>query len=342
MGLLIQTINGENRTKTPPIWLMRQAGRYLPEYRAVRTQCHNFLDLCYNPKLACEVTMQPLRRFGFSAAILFSDILVIPDALGMGVEFLENEGPKLNPNDLDKILNNPIDWEKFHKKLQPVYETLTEIQSQMRHESFTQTDLIGFAGAPFTLACYMVDGHSGNKFAKTIEYMHQKPAQFQKLLSILTEAIIAYLQKQGQAGANLFQLFDSWAGFCPPAYCHDSIFKPHAEIQKKITTHPIIMFPRGINNNIGAYNAVVGAGAISIDQHANLADILAQLPTNTPTIQGNLSPDILIQGGPALETATKNILSQMHGQKFIFNLGHGIDKNTPIAHVEQLLKWVRA
>ncbi len=339
MKKFIKSLNGEIQD-IPPIWLMRQAGRYLPEYLETRTKAGSFLDLCYTPSLATEVTLQPIRRFGFDASILFSDILVVPHALGQKLSFAENHGPLLGdlPNNL-KFTESV-----FHVNLSAVYETVGMIASGLKKEGFDDTALIGFSGAPWTLACYMIDRKGSKDFAATRVMALTKRTEFMGLIEILTQAVISYLSKQIENGAEAVQIFDSWAGVLPPSEFEEWVIKPTAEIveslRKKHPSIPIIGFPKGAGTLYPAYAERTDITALGIDTQTPVDWANANLP-NTLPLQGNLDPFTLVAGGPALETAVDSIKSAWKGRPYIFNLGHGIDKSTPISHVTQLIKRVR-
>jgi uroporphyrinogen decarboxylase len=334
----LQTLAGKTQ-KTPPLWLMRQAGRYLPEYREVRTQARSFLDLCYTPKLAAEVTLQPVRRFGFDAAIVFSDILVVPHALGQGVEFLEGEGPKLDP------VTNAVDLSKLSVKnsderLNLVYEAIDRIAGELG----AQTPLIGFCGAPWTVASYMVEGggSADQRAAKLLAYRDSRT--FEALLELLVQTSSAYLIGQVNAGARALQIFDSWAG----SLCDDDferfVIGPTAEIVKRVrSVHPevpVIGFPRGNGAQYKNYTAGTGVGALGCDTTAPL-DLMAGMQDFLP-VQGNLDPLLLLAGGDAMERRVRAILSRLSRKPFVFNLGHGILPETPLENVNRLVSLVRS
>jgi uroporphyrinogen decarboxylase len=324
----------ESNPGAPPIWLMRQAGRYLPEYRAVRAQAGSFLDLCFNPVLAAEVTLQPIRRFDFDAAIIFADILLIPYALGRDLRFVEGEGPRLNP------LAHFADLGAFdEKKLQPVYDALRLTRSQLAP---TKT-LIGFCGAPWTVACYMIEGGGSKNFAATLEFSRSRRAEFLQLLDVLAEVSAHYLCAQITAGAEVVQIFDSWAGLVNADDFTDFILTP----TKKIIDHvkaqyphtPVIGFPRGAGELYRRYRHHTGIAALGLDQQVSLS--LAQDLQHDGIIQGNLDPALLVQGGAALRDGVAVIMNSLDLGKLIFNLGHGITQDTPPDHVAELVRFVR-
>ncbi|MFA7277078.1 MAG: uroporphyrinogen decarboxylase [Pseudobdellovibrionaceae bacterium] len=336
---LIQTLHGKIHD-VPPIWLMRQAGRYLPEYRELRSKAKDFLDFCYTPSLATEATLQPLRRFDLDAAILFSDILVIPHALGQHVTFAENHGPLLG--DLPSF--DRFDEQTFHVNLSPVYETLTRIKTALNEEGYGDRALIGFSGAPWTLACYMTEGKGSKDFHVARLMALTERSKFTQLIALLTGAVTSYCIRQIEEGAEVIQLFDSWSGALTPNEFEEWVIKPTRAITSGINAKypdiPVIGFPKGAALNLPAYAKETGVTALSIDQFTPLPWACANTDRNLP-LQGNLDPLLLISGGEALEKEVRNIRRAMVGRSHIFNLGHGIDKSTPIVHVEQLVKAVR-
>lgn len=336
---MLSTLKGI-KPDIPPIWLMRQAGRYLPEYLATRAKAGSFLDLCYTPELAAEVTLQPIRRFGFDASILFSDILVVPHALGQDLTFAENHGPVLGP--LPK--NIVFDIANFHKKLGPVYETIERIQEGLQTEGFHQTALIGFSGAPWTLACYMVDRKGSKDFAATRMMALKNRDKFTILIDLLVEAISAYLIKQIQHGAEIVQIFDSWAGVLPPSEFFKWVIEPTTRIVQNIRVSyphiPVIGFPKGAGVLYQDYAKSTGVTAIGIDTQMPPAWVREHLQPFV-IVQGNLDPFTLASGGPQLLKDVDTILSNFKDKPFIFNLGHGIDKSTPPDHVEKLIAHIR-
>lgn len=320
-----------------PFWFMRQAGRYLPEYRALRAEKGGFLAMAFDPKAACEITIQPLRRFGMDAAILFSDILTVPMALGQHLEFVAGEGPKLGKLELDQLEYDP-------EVLQPVYEAVKEIRSQLVHEKFEDTALIGFAGAPWTVATYMVEGGSSRDFMMTKLMVYHRPEEFQKLIDILVDVTADYLIRQIDAGAEAVQIFDSWAG----ALDSDGFLKWSLEPIKKIVQQihvkhpkiPVIGFPKGVGPHYYKFAKEAGVHAVGVDQHIPSDWIRDHLQPHV-CVQGNLDPFILMAGGDALDKAARKILDDLSGAPFVFNLGHGINKETPIENVEQLVKILK-
>jgi uroporphyrinogen decarboxylase len=327
------------RQASPPMWMMRQAGRYLPEYRATRTEAGSFLDLCYNSKLAAEVTLQPIRRFGFDAAIIFSDILVVPHALGRAVRFEVGEGPRLDPLDSpDKVgtLNTAIDL----NKLEPVFEALRIVRSELQPE----TTLIGFCGAPFTVATYMVAGQgtSDQHPARLMAYQH--PGAFAKIIDVLVDSSIQYLLKQLEAGADVLQIFDTWGGILPPREFDRWVIEPTRRIvdgiRKVKPGAKIIGFPRGAGALLPAFIERTGVDGVSIDWTAEPKMVREQVQTKV-VVQGNLDPLLLIAGGAALDEGVDDVLKNFSAGRHIFNLGHGITPDGVIANVEKMVKRVR-
>ena len=326
-------------TLIPPIWFMRQAGRYLPEYREVRGSVAGFIELCYNPILAAEVTLQPVRRFGLDAAILFSDILLLPQAMGVDLTFIEGEGPRLNPTSPDQL--SRLSVKGIDEKLNPIFNTVALVKSQLGDDKA----LIGFAGSPWTVACYMAEGKGGGGFPRSVKWSNDDPASFIHLLDIITQATIEYLLGQIKAGADVIQLFDSWAGLVEEKHFEEYVITPTHKIVegvRKIHPHiPIIGFPRGVGIECAVqYAKTSGVTALSVDCETSLAKVAGQLPPNFP-LQGNLSPELLLKGGQAMFDATKMILETMMGRPFIFNLGHGILPQTPPSHVAELVSFIR-
>ena len=339
---LLRSLSGE-AVWPPPIWLMRQAGRYLPEYRAVRAGVSDFIALCTSPSLAAEVTLQPIRRYGFDAAILFSDILILPWALGHGLAFKEGEGPVL-PRLRDAAGLAALDLKRVAGAVAPVMETVRRVRTGLAAEGFPATALIGFAGAPFTVACYMVEGGGSRDFAATRAMAYADPALFGGLMELLTEATVDYLSMQAEAGAEALMLFDSWAGVLSPSLFRQHVIAPAARIvaalRQRYPAVPIIGFPRLAGMMIGDYGAT-GVNAIAMDTSMNLAQAAALVPYGV-AVQGNLDPMALVAGGAALAGETETILGAMKGRPFIFNLGHGIVPQTSPDHVAALVEQVRA
>jgi len=337
-GRLLSALAGE-ALAPPPIWLMRQAGRYLPEYRTLREKAGGFLDLCYTPALAAEVTLQPVRRFGFDAAILFSDILVVPDALGQRVAFLEGEGPKLDPIRSGRDLER-LDAKQTSTKFACVFETVARVRQDLDAE----VALIGFCGAPWTVATYMVGGAGSADQADARAWAYRDRAGFQRLIDIVTDASLAYLDGQVRAGADALQIFDSWAGSLPDDEFERWVVAPTSRIVKELSSRhpsvPIIGFPRGAGANAGRYVEATGVQGLGCDTSVPLPEMRA-LASRGVAVQGNLDPLLLVAGGTGLETRVHEILSAMQGVPHVFNLGHGIVPQTPPENVARLVSRVR-
>lgn len=341
MGIkpLLRALSGQHDA-IPPIWMMRQAGRYLPEYRAVREKAGGFLDLCFNPELAAEVTLQPVKRFGFDAAILFSDILIVPLALGRKVEFLVGEGPKLEPlADAAAVagLHDTIDG----KILAPIYETVSRVKSALND----RTTLIGFCGAPWTVATYMVAGEATPDQAPARLFAYRDPAAFAVLIDRLVQGSIEYLVGQLKAGAEVVQIFDTWAGVLGPEqferWCIEPTRAIVAGVRAQVPDAKIIGFPRGASAMALPYVIATGIDGIGLDwtfPRPLARDILQP----RVTVQGNVDPLALLTGGAALDREVDEVMATLAAGRLIFNLGHGILPATPIAHVERMLKRVRA
>ena len=324
----------------PPIWLMRQAGRYLPEYRATRAEAGSFLKLCYSPKLAAEVTLQPIRRYGFDAAILFADILIVPDALGQDVRFEEGEGPRLDPirsaADLAKL-----DLMATTSKFDVIAETVDRLRQELPHE----TALIGFCGAPWTVATYMVQGRGSADQAEARLWAYRDPEGFGQLIDLLTAASIDYLDRQVKAGADCLQIFDTWAGSLPDDEFDRWVVAPTRAIREALNDlHPdvpVIGFPRGAGATAVWYVSETGVDGIGCDTATPPFVMSEAFDEEDVVIQGNLDPLLLVAGGTRLDERVDEILDLMRGKRFIFNLGHGIVPQTPPEHVAQLVRRVR-
>jgi len=335
---LLRVLNGQ-REDVPPVWLMRQAGRYLPEYRAVRGKAGGFLELCFNPELAADVTLQPVRRFGFDAAILFSDILVVPLALGRKVEFLAGEGPKLEPlGDAGALsgMRQTID----QNVLAPVYETVHRVKAALDD----RTALIGFCGAPWTVATYMVAGEATPDQAPARLFAYRDPENFGRLIDSLVQASIEYLIGQLKAGAEVVQIFDTWAGVLGPEQFERWCIVPTQKIVEGVRRHianaKIIGFPRGAGAMALPYVEMTGVSAIGIDWTFERSIARDALQSRVP-VQGNVDPLALLAGGASLDREVDNVMQELGNGPLIFNLGHGILPETPITHVERMLKRVR-
>lgn len=335
---LIRVLKGEPLGR-PPVWLMRQAGRYLPEYRALRAKAGSFLDLCYHPEWAAEITLQPIRRFGFDAAILFSDILVVPDALGQAVSFEEGHGPRLDAASPADLLRR-LDAENTADKFAVVCETVQRVRAALP----TETALIGFCGAPWTVATYMIAGETTKDQKPARLAAYRDPEHFARLIDLLAEVSVTYLSAQIRAGAQAVQIFDSWAGVLPDGefapWCVEPVAKMIRLLREQHPDVPIIGFPRAA----GAANArrfldSTGVNAIGCDTAMPLAEMRAL--AESAAVQGNLDPFLLVAGGGLLESRVRDIIGALSGVPHIFNLGHGIVPETPIAHVERLIALVR-
>ena len=335
-GLLLDTLQGKSSSRRP-VWLMRQAGRYLPEYRALRADKGGFLELVHDSKAAAEVTLQPVRRFGFDGAILFSDILVIPHALGQDLAFLAGEGPHLSPTLVDHALNA---LEPAHARLEPIYRTVRLVREQLGPD----TTLLGFAGSPWTVATYMIAGQGSRDQQAARVTAYRDPAALRAIIDAIVALTIDYLSGQIEAGAEAVQLFDSWAGSLAPAEFERWVIAPTAAIVAEFKARhpevPVIGFPKGAGGKLPAYARETGVDAVGIDETVDPAWAARELPAGMP-VQGNLDPILLLTGGKELDIATRRILDAFSGRPHVFNLGHGIDKETPIAHVERLLEVVR-
>jgi uroporphyrinogen decarboxylase len=335
---ILEVLDGQ-RQRVPPVWLMRQAGRYLPEYRELRARAGSFLDLVFTPELAAEVTLQPVRRFSFDAAILFSDILVVPHALGRAVRFEEGEGPRLEPI-IDASALASMRREVDQAVLAPVYETIRLVKRSLP----TDGALLGFCGAPWTVATYMIAGRSTAEQAPARLFAYRYPADFQLLIDLLVDASIAYLLRQFMAGVDAVQIFDTWAGVLPRAeferWCVEPVRRVAAGVRKQRPDAKIIGFPRGAGTLLSDYAARVPVDAVGLDWMVDPAFVREHLPAVLP-VQGNLDPLALLAGGDALDRGIDAVLAAFADRPLIFNLGHGILPETPIAHVEQMLARVR-
>lgn len=327
-------------TEGVPLWMMRQAGRYLPEYREVRAKAGGFLNLCYTPELAEEVTLQPIRRYGFDAAILFSDILVVPDALGQQVAFKEGEGPVLEPITDEAGLAALGSPARVTEHLKPVYETVARLSKSLPKE----TTLIGFAGAPWTVATYMVGGKGSPDQAAAKLWAYRAPDEFQKLIDILVEATVEHLAAQVEAGAEVVQIFDTWAGSLPELSFERFALRPVKAIRELLQARfpglPVIAFPRGAGAMSKRYFQETGVTGLSLDTGVSPAWARDTLQTEG-CVQGNLDPLLLVAGGEEMRRQAAHILETLGSGPFIFNLGHGIVPQTPPDHVGELVKLVQ-
>ncbi len=337
---MIRALNGEILDR-PPFWLMRQAGRYLPEYREVRKQSKSFLSFCYSPDLAVEVSLQPLRRYHMDAAIVFCDILVIPDALSQQVQFFEGEGPVLDPlRSLEDV--QQLSRDRIHDHLAPVYETVSRLSQEIPE----QTALIGFAGAPWTVAVYMVEGRGGTDCSRVLQWANDAPDEFQVLMDLLVESTADYLIRQIESGAEIIQLFDSWAGVLNEdqfrRWSIEPMQKIVARLKQSFPEVPIIGFPRNVGTLAEAYVRETGVDGVSLDQITPL-DWIAETLQPLCTVQGNLDNELLVTGGEELDKNVVKILKALSTGPFIFNLGHGVMQQTPPEHVgrvaDLILGW---
>jgi uroporphyrinogen decarboxylase len=337
-NLFLNALSGKTGLR-PPFWFMRQAGRYLPEYREIRAQASGFLDLCYTPERAARVTLQPIERFRPDAAILFSDILVIPDAIGQEVGFVEGTGPVLTPvtsgADLAKL-----DPRRTLAHLAPVFETV----SRVREELSDDVALVGFAGAPWTVATYMIEGGSSRDFNAVKSWAVRDRADFESLMDILVTSTTEYLVAQVEAGAQALQLFDTWAGAVPANDFDAWVIAPTARIIAGVKALapdvPIIGFARGIGDRLEGYIRGTGVDAVGLDASMTAAEVATKIQPICP-VQGNLDPAYLMVGGDEMERAVREILDALGAGPFVFNLAHGIHKDTPFSHVERLAEIVR-
>ncbi len=333
---LLATLQGK-RQATPPLWLMRQAGRYLPEYRALRAEKGGFLALACDSVAAAEVTMQPIRRFGFDGAILFSDILMVPNALGQDLSFGAGEGPALSPPLVDHALAS---LQPVLARLDPVYATVARVAAMLPPE----TTFLGFAGSPWTVATYMVAGHGSRDQGETRRYAYRDPEAFAEIIDAIAACTVEYLSRQILAGVEAVQLFDSWSGSLSPAQFERWVIAPNAAIIAAVHQRhpgvPVIGFPKGAGEKLPAYARETGADAIGLDETIDPLWAAANLPPALP-VQGNLDPLALIAGGSTLEAAIDRVIAAFVDRPHVFNLGHGILQDTPIAHVEALIARVR-
>ncbi|CCQ75621.1 uroporphyrinogen decarboxylase [Magnetospira sp. QH-2] len=335
---MLRALAGETLTR-PPFWLMRQAGRYLAEYREVRKSAKNFLNFCHSPDLAVEVTLQPLRRYHMDAAILFSDILVIPDALGQKVQFLEGEGPVLDPIRSVAELEQ-LDLERLHGHMAPVYETVGRLSREIPET----TALIGFAGAPWTVATYMVEGRGSKDYPVTRSWAYGDPEGFAKLIDLLVEATGRYLIEQVKNGAEIIQIFDSWAGVLPPAEFRRWVIDPTIKLVETLKAAcpgvPIIGFPRGAGMMYPDFVRETNVDGVSLDSTIPVTWAADNIQPHC-TVQGNLDNMLLVAGGEAMERELNTILDVLGQGPFIFNLGHGIVPQTPPEHVARVAEIIQ-
>jgi len=335
-GLLLDTLRGTNGPRRP-VWLMRQAGRYLPEYRELRSAKGGFLALVYDPEAAAEITLQPIRRFGFDGAILFSDILIVPYAMGQNLEFLAGEGPRMSPRLVDTALSA---LQAVPERLEPIYQTVARVRADLAPDR----TLLGFAGSPWTIATYMVAGEGSRDQHETRAYAYRDPAAFQAIIDAIVAVTVDYLEGQARAGAEAVQLFDSWAGSLAPAEFERWVIAPNAEIVRRLRERcpdlPIIGFPKGSGEKLPAYARETGVDAVGIDETIDPLWAARELPAGMP-VQGNLDPLLVLAGTDEMERQAVRILDAFADRPHVFNLGHGIGQFTPIPHVERLLAAVR-
>jgi uroporphyrinogen decarboxylase len=334
---MLAVLRGERRTP-PPVWMMRQAGRYLPEYRELRAEKGGFLDLVYDSDAAAEITLQPLKRFAeLDAAILFSDILIVPFAIGQNLTFVAGEGPRLTPTLLASKLE---DLSPHAGRLDPIYETVAKVKARLDPSK----TLIGFAGSPWTVATYMVAGQGSREQAEARRFAYGDPGAFGAIIGRIEEVTLDYLSRQIEAGADAVQLFDSWAGSLSPAQFEQWVIAPTARIVAGLRDRhpdvPIIGFPKGAGGKLAAYARETGVAALGLDETVDPYWAAKELPADLP-VQGNLDPLSLIAGGDALSSAVSRVLDAFAGRPHIFNLGHGILQDTPIANVQSMLAQVK-
>jgi len=335
-GLLLDTLRGKV-TERLPVWLMRQAGRYLPEYRALRAEKGGFLELVYDSEAAAEITLQPIRRFGFDGAILFSDILIVPYAMGQDLWFEAGEGPRLAPALVDEALDSLVG---VTDRLAPICETVRLVRERLD----PAITLLGFAGSPWTVATYMIAGQGSRDQQAARAMAYRDPAAFGAIIEAIVATTVEYLRGQIDAGAEAVQLFDSWAGSLAPDQFERWVVAPNAAIVAALkASHPsipVIGFPKGAGAKLPAYARETGVDAVGLDETLDPAWAMRELPEGMP-VQGNLDPLLLLAGGEALERRARAIIDALKGRPHVFNLGHGIDKETPIENVERLLAVVR-
>jgi uroporphyrinogen decarboxylase len=335
-GLLLRTLRGENGDHRP-VWLMRQAGRYLPEYRALRAQKGGFLPLVYDAEAAAEITLQPIRRYGLDGAILFSDILIVPYAMGQDLEFLAGEGPHLSPRLADAALSS---LHAVPQRLAPIYETVKLVRAQLPADK----TMLGFAGSPWTVATYMVNGEGSRDQHETRAMAYRDREGFQAIIDAIVTVTVDYLAGQVLAGAEAVQLFDSWAGSLAPSEFERWVIAPNAaivaQLKRRFPELPVIGFPKGAGEKLPAYARETGVHAVGIDETIDPVWAARELPAGLP-VQGNLDPLLLLAGGDEMERETLRILDAFADRPHVFNLGHGIGQTTPVEHVAQLLGVVR-
>jgi uroporphyrinogen decarboxylase len=332
-------LNGE-RIDPVPVWMMRQAGRHLPEYRELRAKARDFLDFCYTPALAVEATLQPVRRYGMDGAILFADILLVLDAMGRNVRFIEKEGPRVDPATRASELSQ-VPMDKILARLSPVGETVERVRACLDNS----TTLIGFAGSPWTVGVYAIEGRGGTDKSDSRKFGYEHPAELDGMLEQLVEVSAHYLLMQANAGADALMLFESWAEGLPEDAFERWVIGPTAKLVQRVrqlgVTQPIIGFPRGAGGLVVDYAERTGVNAVGLDTAMPLKRIAAALPKGM-AVQGNLDPMRLIAGGPDMEARVREIITALKGRPHIFNLGHGVTPETPIPHVESVLRTIRS
>lgn len=338
--LVVEVLKGAV-AKRPPVWMMRQAGRYLPEYRATRAQAGSFLELCYSPKLACEVTLQPIRRFGFDAAILFSDILVVPQALGQPLRFEEGVGPRLDPVNEPDAVDRVSTGAGAMAQLEPVIETVALVRDALPGE----TTLLGFCGAPWTVASYMIAGKGTPEQVPARLFSYREKKAFGVLIDILVETSVDYLVAQLRAGADAVQVFDTWGGMLTDPQFDSLVIEPTRRIvsgvRARVEDAVIIGFPRGAGSRLARYVRGTGVNAVGVDWMADRGFVAREVQSLC-AVQGNLDPMCLVAGGDVLDREVDSIVESFSGGPHVFNLGHGIVPETPIEHVEAMVKRVRS
>jgi len=331
------TVLGGQRCDPPPLWMMRQAGRYLPEYRRLREEKGSFLDLVYDSATAADVTLQPLERFDLDAAILFSDILIVPFAIGQNLSFIAGEGPRLSPT-LDSTNLDALSG--FSARLDPIYETVRKVKAKLD----PSVTLIGFAGAPWTVATYMIAGQGSRDQSESRRLAYSDPARVDSIVGRIEQVTFDYLSGQIEAGAEAVQLFDSWAGSLAPAQFERWVIAPTARLVRRLAADhpdvPVIGFPKGAGGKLRAYAIETGVDCVGVDETVDPEWAHRELPDGLP-VQGNLDPLALLAGGEQLKSATARVLDAFRGRPHIFNLGHGILQDTPIDHVGQLIAQVK-
>jgi uroporphyrinogen decarboxylase len=341
--ILLQALSGK-KTEQTPFWLMRQAGRYLPEYRELRAKRNGFLDMVYHPESASEITLQPIRRYGMDGAIIFSDILVIPHALGQSVTFADGEGPRLDPLQSEDDFKK-LNVENIDRILSPVYDTVRQTKSKLTSEGFGHTALIGFAGSPWTVACYMIEGRGSKDFEGARKWAAHHPQNFMNLMDILSAATLHYLSEQIKAGAEAVQLFDSWSGVLSDTLFDQFVIDPTralvAALKKRHPQIPVIGFARGAGVKLKDYAEKTGVDAVGVDYTMPTHWVRDHVQSPAMCVQGNLDPIYLLNNAPDMARETLRVLSDLSGGPFIFNLGHGVMRETPPENIARLAQIIR-